>query len=54
MDERIFYSLLERVGGNGKYQTVMLGVWSILMAIVGSTGFFLPYVFYQGNYQCPA
>lgn len=23
------------------------------MMVMGSTNFFLPYVFYQGNYQCP-
>lgn len=48
MDQRVFYSLLERVGGNGKYQTVALRVWSILMMIMSSTCFFLPFMFYQG------
>ena len=54
MDERVFYGLLERVGGNGRYQAITLCVWSLLMIVIGSTKFFLPYLFYQTNYQCPA
>ena len=48
----MFYGFLERVGGSGRYQTVALCVWSVMMYIIGSTGFFLPFVFYQSNYQC--
>lgn len=28
-------------------------MWSLLMMVIGSTKFFLPYLFYQNNYQCP-
>lgn len=49
----MFYGFLERVGGSGRYQTIALIVWSAMMYIIGSTSFFIPFVFYQSNYQCP-
>ena len=49
----MFYGLLERVGGNGKYQTISLCVWSCIMMVMGTTTFFIPFLFYQNDYQCP-
>jgi hypothetical protein len=50
--DRVFYSLLERVGGAGRYQTVSLVIMSSMMLIVGATSFFNVFLYYQEDYTC--
>jgi len=50
---RVFYSLLERVGSNGQYQFFSHIIWCALSLITGSISFFIPFLYSQGTYQCP-
>jgi hypothetical protein len=52
MDNRIFYSILERVGGHGTYQTLSLAIWSVIILVAGSSSFFNAFLFYQDEYVC--
>ena len=52
MDNRVFYSILEKVGASGRYQTLSLVIWSLIIFVAGSTSFFNVFLFYQDEYQC--
>jgi hypothetical protein len=52
MDNRVFYSVLEKVGGNGRYQTWSLVIWCIIIMVAGSSSFFNAFLFYQEDYYC--
>jgi hypothetical protein len=52
MDSRAFYSVLEKVGANGRYQTLSLIIWSLIAFVAGSSSFFNVFLFYQDEYQC--
>lgn len=47
MDSRVFYSILEKVGASGRYQTLSFVVWSLIMFVAGSSSFFNVFLFHQ-------
>jgi hypothetical protein len=52
--DRIYYSMLEKVGTLGRYQ-FLLGVFIVLIGMEGSGSACLlvnPYLFYQQGFQC--
>jgi len=51
---RVFNSLLERVGAEGKYQNIILIFWSLFYFTIGAASFFLPFLFYSEKYSCPS
>lgn len=51
--KRVFYSLLERVGAEGNYQTLSLILWSAVMMTVGASSFINAFLFYEEGYNCP-
>ena len=52
IDQRIFFSLLERAGGMGKYQYVVIIVISIINYLGGGLILIPPYLFFQDPYSC--
>lgn len=52
--ERIYYSMLEKVGTLGRYQ-FLLGVFIVLVGMEGSACLLInPYIFYQQSFNCPS
>jgi hypothetical protein len=50
--DRVYYSMLEKVGTLGKYQ-LLLGIFIILIGIEGSACLLVnPYLFYEQSFQC--
>jgi MFS family permease len=52
--DRIYYSMLEKVGTLGRYQ-FMLGIFIVLVGMEGSACLLInPYIFYQQSFACPS
>lgn len=49
----VFYSLLDKVGAEGRYQNISLLFWSLSFITIGGTTFYKAYLFHQDNYSCP-
>ena len=50
---RIFMSLMERVGLEGSYQTTLIVLLSMISYLTGGLALMAPYLFYQDPYTCP-
>jgi len=51
--ERIFYSVLEKVGAEGRYQVINQFIHCLYLLIAGASTFFNAFLFYEEPYQCP-
>jgi hypothetical protein len=50
--DRIYYSMLEKVGTLGRYQ-LLLSIFIVLIGMEGSACLLInPYIFYEQSYQC--
>ena len=52
--DRFFFSLLERAGIEGKYQTTLVVIMSFIGYLCGGLMLITSYLFYQDGYVCPA
>jgi len=52
IDERVFSSFLERVGGMGCYQRMLVIILSLVQFLCGGIFLLAPYIFYQEPYHC--
>lgn len=51
---RVFFSLMEKVGSEGKYQYLTVVIMCIISYLTGGLMLILPYLFYQDPYVCPS
>lgn len=52
MSARVFYTLIEKAGDDGPYQTTSLVFWCMMYLNIGATSFYNPYLFSTGNFDC--
>jgi hypothetical protein len=53
MDDRIFFTILEKAGTSGDYQTVTTILWCLIGYLCGGLSLIIPFIFYQLPYHCP-
>lgn len=51
--ERVFYSVLERVGTEGRYQVISQMIHCLYLLIAGASTFFNAFLFHEMPYECP-
>ena len=52
VDDRVFFSLQEKVGSMGKYQKLTVALWCLVGYLTGGLMLITPYLFYQDPYVC--
>ena len=49
---RVFLALMEKVGLEGSYQTILVVLLSVISYLAGGLMLIAPYLFYQDPYTC--
>ena len=52
MSNRVFHGLIERVGNDHRYQTILLAIMCAICFQTGSVSYISAFLFYQDDYQC--
>ena len=53
MDDRVFFSLIEKVGSMGRYQKIQTVLWCVMGYICGGLILMIPFLLFQDPYSCP-
>jgi hypothetical protein len=52
VDDRVFFSILEKAGSMGNYQKISTIFWCITGYLCGGLMLITPFLFYQDPYNC--